>query len=192
MSSSPAASPTTKLRSSTRRATRHRSRISASCRNRTSRRSIDFRNQSAASAALFFCERKARPLRHQEHFPDILAVLNEVMRRRRFVEAEALRDSGLDHPLAPEVEELTRPFADATDLAPHVSEIDAEDALIGVHQRNRIELKPRRAREHGQHAKHAALLPAGRRGNAEHAQPPRRREDAIALLPRTRHRPHPG
>jgi hypothetical protein len=48
-----------------------------------------------------------------------------------------------------------------------MSEVDAEDALIRAHQRERIELKPWRTRQHGEHAKHAALLPICRGGTKE-------------------------
>src|ERR1700680_2628034 len=122
-------------------------------------------------------------LRHQQHFTDILAILNEVMCLRSLVEAEAPRDLRLDHALATQSQYLLGPFAHAIDLAPHVSKVDAEDALVRVHQRDRIELKPRRTRQHGEHAKHAAVLPICRGGNAEHAEPPCRGENAISLLP---------
>src|SRR5208282_5730463 len=65
-----------------------------------------------------------------------------------------------------------------------MAEVDAEDSLVRIHQRQRIELKPRRARQHTQHSKYAALLASDRRGNAEHAEPSRRREHAVSLLPR--------
>jgi hypothetical protein len=51
---------------------------------------------------------------------------------RRFIEPEALRDLWLDDALPPQIQELGRPTAQALDLTPHMSEIDAKHALIGV------------------------------------------------------------
>src|SRR5262252_2546492 len=50
--------------------------------------------------ATWFIERLAA-LRDQQHFADILAVLNEVMRLRGLVEAEGRGDLRLDHAVAP-------------------------------------------------------------------------------------------
>src|ERR1700722_2181331 len=105
------------------------------------------------------------------------------MRKRCFIEAEALRDLRLDDALPPQIQELGCPAAQAFDLPPHVSEIDAEHALIGIHERQRIELQPRRARKHAHHPENVALLAAGGFRNPEHAEPTGRRENAIALLP---------
>jgi hypothetical protein len=63
-----------------------------------------------------------------------------------------------------------------------VAEIDAEDALVRIHERQRIE--PRRAREHPQQVQDAAPFLRHRRGNAEHSDTPRRREHAIPLAER--------
>ena len=65
-----------------------------------------------------------------------------------------------------------------------MAEVDAEHTLICAHQRQRIELKPRRAREHRQHRQHVALLAVRQRGNAEHPEPSRGREKAISFLER--------
>jgi hypothetical protein len=62
--------------------------------------------------------------------------------------------------------------------------VDAEHSPIGVHKRQRIELKRGRARERGQHAKHPSGLIRGRRRHAKHAEPAGRREQPIALLQR--------
>src|SRR5215471_9798191 len=106
-----------------------------------------------------------------------------MMRKRRFVEAEAARDHRLDGALHPQFEQLTGPSADAVDLAPHVPEIDTEHALVRIHEGERIERNPWRAREQREHAEQVALLTGRGRGNAERAQPSGRGEHAEALLP---------
>ena len=62
-----------------------------------------------------------------------------------FIECEASRNLRLDGALRPQIEQLLAPAADAVYLAPKVAQIDAEDALVGADERQRIELKPGRA-----------------------------------------------
>src|SRR5215831_12141660 len=56
---------------------------------------------------------------------------------------------------------------------PHVTEIDAEDALVRAHKRERIELEPRGARNHAQRGKEAALLLRRCCGQTIRTKPPR-------------------
>src|SRR5271163_3632642 len=90
----------------------------------------------------------ARRLRRQDHLADVLAVLEKMVRRRGFGEGKAPRDSRLDRSFRPELEHLPGPDAHEFGIVPKVLQIDAEDALVRVHQGERIELEPRRAREH--------------------------------------------
>src|SRR5215831_16894728 len=48
-----------------------------------------------------------------------------------------------------------------------MAEVDAEDALVRIHQRQRVELKPGDAGKRSQHSEQAALLAAHGRGNTE-------------------------
>src|SRR5436305_6820855 len=100
------------------------------------------------------------------------------------IEREGPRNSRLQHALRGEIENLIGPEADAVDLVPQVTEIDAEDALVGVHQRYGIELQPRRARQRPHDPDQTPLLAGGGRRHAEYAEPPGRREQAIAFLER--------
>jgi thioredoxin-dependent peroxiredoxin len=104
--------PTMRRKSSTRRAGRRRSPICASSRHRANK---DATPPSAMRARLrprsCFSEyprrrrrQLAMALRHQQNFADIPAILNEVMRLRGFVEAEAVRDLRLDDALRPQVQ----------------------------------------------------------------------------------------
>ena len=65
-----------------------RSPISASCRSRTDP-ALALVIESAARPRSFVWRTGHGDLRHQQHFADILAVLNKVMRKRRFIEAES-------------------------------------------------------------------------------------------------------
>src|SRR5579875_1836913 len=102
----------------------------------------------------------------------------------RFFEFEASRNLRLDDALRPKFEQLFAPAADAVRLAPEMAQVDTEDALVGIDERHRIELKPGRAGKHSQHVEKAALLPCHRRGNSKHAEPPRRCKQAKPLLER--------
>src|SRR3984893_4830790 len=102
----------------------------------------------------------------------------------RFIKFEALRNLRLDDALRPQIEYLLAPAADATYLAPKVGQIHAEDALVGADERHRIEPKPGRASKHSQHIKDAPLLVRHCRRNAEHTEPPGRREQPISLSER--------
>src|SRR5579883_2134250 len=99
--------------------------------------------------------------RLQQRLANILAILNEMMRRRRLFERKGARDFRPDRALRPQRLDLIGPAADAVDLAPHMAEIDAEYALIGVDQRERIELQPWRADEHRGEARETARLAGG-------------------------------
>ena len=65
--------------------------------------------------------------------------------------------------------------------SPKVPQIDAEDTLVGTDERHRVELNPGRAGKHSQHVEDAPLLLRYCGRNAEHAEPPGRREQAISL-----------
>jgi hypothetical protein len=65
--------------------------------------------------------------------------------------------------------------------APPDAPVDAEHSSIGIHQGQRIELKPGCAREHGQHAEHSSRLVGDRRRHSKHAEPVGRREQPITL-----------
>jgi hypothetical protein len=65
--------------------------------------------------------------------------------------------------------------------APPDAPVDAEHSTIGIHQGQRIELKPGCAREHGQHAEHSSRLVGDRRRHSKHAEPVGRREQPITL-----------
>src|SRR6516162_2497314 len=107
-----------------------------------------------------------------------------MMRGGGFVEFEALRNLWLDGALRPKLEQLLAPAADAVHLARKMAQIDAEDTLVGVHECYRVELKPRCAGEHSEHAKEAPLLLCHRRRNAKHTQPAGGCEQAIAFFER--------
>src|ERR1700722_15595514 len=107
-----------------------------------------------------------------------------MMRLRSFGEREGARDLRLDGALCPQVQELIGPLALATDLTPHMAEVDAEDALVRIHQRQRVEMKPGDAGKRSQHSEQAAFLAAHGRGNTEYAKPSCRCENAISFLPR--------
>src|SRR5271165_3126280 len=84
----------------------------------------------------------------QQHLSNILAVLDEMMGDCSLVEWKGPRDLRLDRALLPQAHQLVEPPAHAVDLAPHVTEVDAENALVGAHEGEGIELKPGCAREH--------------------------------------------
>jgi hypothetical protein len=65
-----------------------------------------------------------------------------------------------------------------------VKPIDPEDPLVGVHQREWIELDPRRVRQHRHHAQVSCPLAGSGRGGAEHSEAAGGREQAITLLER--------
>src|SRR5262249_45458242 len=121
-------------------------------------------------------------LGHKKNFADVFAVLDEVMGRRRFIERKTLRNLRLDGALCPQLGNLLAPAANAVYLAPHVTQIDAKNALVGVNERHWIELEPGRVRKHAQHMEKVPLLPHHSRGNAKHAKPPGRRKQAIPLF----------
>src|SRR6516164_6065148 len=63
-----------------------------------------------------------------------------------------------------------------------MAEVDAEDALVRIHQRQRVELKPGGAGKRSQHSEQAAFLATHGRGNTEYAKPSCRCENAISFL----------
>src|SRR5450631_20182 len=113
-------------------------------------------------------------LRHQQYLPDVLAVLDVVVRRGRFIQSKGARDLRPDDAVAPEREQLFAPDTDTVHLAPQVPEIDAEYALVGIDQRERRELKPGRTGERSQHAGYAALPAGDGRREPEHGEAPGR------------------
>ncbi len=66
-------------------------------------------------------------------------------------------------------------------LAPHVTEIDAEDGFVRVHERHRME--ERHARGGPAEAKRSRELRGRRGGDAEHPEPAARAQRTVALLP---------
>src|SRR5208282_3724058 len=128
--------------------------------------------------------RSGKKLGHQKDFADIPAILNEMMRLRRFIELEGAGDFWLDDAFRPQIQQLLGPTALAVEFSPQMAEIDAEHAFVGIHQRQRIELQPRNADKRSQHPHQAALLAAYGRRKTEHAEPARRCESAITFLPR--------
>src|ERR1700730_2934137 len=65
-----------------------------------------------------------------------------------------------------------------------MAEVDAEDALVRIHQRQRVQLKPGDAGKRSQQLEQAAFLAAHSRGNTEIAAPSCLAENAIPFLPR--------
>src|SRR6478609_5797694 len=65
-----------------------------------------------------------------------------------------------------------------------MAEVDAEDALVRIHQRKRVELEPGNAGKRSQHSQKAAFLAAHGRGNTENAKPSCWCENAISFFPR--------
>src|SRR5579872_5556912 len=64
-----------------------------------------------------------------------------------------------------------------------MTEIDAEYALVRVHELKRIELKPRCVGQHGKHGKKIAFLAARERRNAEHPHPAGRGKHPVSFFP---------
>src|SRR5450759_472210 len=110
----------------------------------------------------------------QQDLADVHAVLDELMGRSRFIEFEALRNLWFDGTLFPKFEQLLAPAADAVNFTPEVTLVDAEDSLVGVDERQGIELEPGGPHQHCEHAKNPRLFLVGeRRRNPEHSEPPR-------------------
>ena len=149
---------------------------------RHAERASGSRRRLQAFVLIEFCER--RSLRRQQHLADVLAVLDEMMGRGGFVECEDASDLRFDRALRPQAHELINPAPHPLDLAPHVTEIDAEHPLVGAYQRERIELEPGRLRQRGGHAEESPGLACRRRREAEHSQAAGRREEPIAFLQR--------
>src|ERR1700722_20377101 len=123
-------------------------------------------------------------LRDQQDFPKIGAVLNEMMRSRRLGELERARDPRLDGALLPEPYELIHPAGGAISFVPHVPQVDAKDALVRVHQGERIELKPGPPSNHRHHPEHSPGLIRGGRRSAKNSKSTCGREKPVALLER--------
>jgi len=101
-----------------------------------------------------------------------------------FIEFEAFCNSRLDDTLRPQIEQLLAPAADTVNLAPQEPQVHAKHALVGVDERQGVELKPGRARKQYNHVADAPLFLGNCRGNAEHTEPPGRREQAISFSER--------
>src|SRR6195952_3413903 len=75
------------------------------------------------------------------------------------------------HPTGPDaLEHFLHPAAQPVDLVPHVPEVDPEGALVGVHERHRVEQRHQR-RGPGQLELAARALVAGGGGDAVHPEP---------------------
>src|ERR1700684_396485 len=64
-----------------------------------------------------------------------------------------------------------------------MAEINAEHSLVGIHQSERIELKPGHTRDSRQHRDDTPALSGRRGGQSKHAEPAGRGQKPITLLP---------
>src|SRR5260370_33362011 len=97
------------------------------------------------------------------------------------IERKSAIDVRLNPALVDSAHELLRPLGNFFAFAPHVTEVQAEDALVAIHQSQRMKLR----RLH--QSFHCPDLPADsrsrRRGHAENSHSSRRPQSAIGLLP---------
>src|SRR5579883_908348 len=120
--------------------------------------------------------------RDEHDFADIAPRLDMGVRRRGFGEGKGAIDDGIDLALRLPTQDVAEPAPHRLLLAPEMAEIDAEETAIGIHQRQGRQAQPGNTGGGAQQGQPSSR-PIGRRGEAERAEPPQRRQAFIALPP---------
>src|SRR6266540_7395018 len=123
------------------------------------------------------------PSGDEDDLADVSAILDVRVGGRCIGQAEGTIDMRADLAFAVPREDLIEPSREHLELVPHMAQVDAQHALVGAHERERIYLKPRDRGQGPERGENGALPSCAEGRQPEADQPSGRSEQAQTLSP---------